>query len=105
MMAVSLSVYLSTGNSCKKEFKYYGSGCFKARHDMFGKDLLPKLLFTDRDVTSKVYSNIRIKWSDWNNYLQDIACRCAESAEKSGYDYFGVQFYGEFSEMMMKCIS
>ncbi|KXJ18031.1 Fibropellin-1 [Exaiptasia diaphana] len=82
-------------HSCSRKFKRVSPGCLISYDVNSGQFLLPKMLFTDRDETSIVYSNKTFTWNDWNNYLEDVACRCAESAAKNGYRYFGIQFFGE----------
>ncbi|XP_020893909.1 uncharacterized protein LOC110233006 isoform X1 [Exaiptasia diaphana] len=95
MAFIHLAKVHSSDITCSSKFKRVSPGSLKANDVKSGQDLLPKMLFTDRDETSSVYSNKNVKWNDWNNYLEDIACRCAESAAKNGYQYFGIQFYGE----------
>ncbi|KXJ17251.1 Uromodulin [Exaiptasia diaphana] len=95
MKAVQLSLIVIMAFILAKKFNRVSLGCLKGNDVKSGQALLPKLLFTDRDKTSIVYSNITLKWSEWNNYLEDVACRCAESAAKTGYQYFGIQFFGE----------
>lgn len=56
---------------------------------------LPKLILTDRDPTSPVFSNRKIDWRNWDSYVSDLACRCAEKAVENGYNFFGLQFYGK----------
>lgn len=70
---------------------YEKVGCFKDRHHA---KTLDKLLFNDR-VARKGESKPRLDWNNWNDYIKDLACRCAEAARKMGYVHFGLQYYGE----------
>ncbi|XP_032240147.2 uncharacterized protein LOC5514576 [Nematostella vectensis] len=36
-----------------------------------------------------------IDWNKWNTLMPEMVCRCAKKALDSGYDTFGIQFYGE----------
>ncbi|EDO46519.1 predicted protein [Nematostella vectensis] len=67
-------------------------GCFK---DKKQPRALPKMLLTDRDPTDKVSSGITIDWKNWDDYLKGFICRCAKSAISEGYNFMGLQFYGE----------
>ena len=73
-------------------------GC---RKDRRSDRALPEMLINERDKYSKYYNNIDIDWKDWDNYLPSFACRCAEAAKKKGYKYFGLQFWGEFSAVVL----
>ena len=73
--------------------EYHKLGCFKDNKK--GPRLLNKLILTDRDSKSPVYSNIKIDWGNWNAYLPKLACRCAEKAADNKFTHFGLQFYGE----------
>lgn len=68
-------------------------GCFR---DRYGAKTLEHLLFNDRvPDKSKGETKARLDWNNWNDYMKDLACRCAEAARKKGYVHFGLQFYGE----------
>ena len=73
--------------------EYHKLGCFKDNKE--DPRLLNKLILTDRDSKSPVYSNIKIDWGNWNAYLPKLACRCAEKAAENKFTHFGLQFYGE----------
>ena len=74
--------------------KFTQVGCF---HDSGIKPRpLPQLLFTDRDKGSNNYSGKPIHWGEWDVYLFDLVCRCAEQAKAKGYNVFGVQHYGKY---------
>ncbi|XP_032230545.1 uncharacterized protein LOC116614066 [Nematostella vectensis] len=72
----------------------YKLGCYRG---YVGKQryLLNKLLFTDRDPSSRVFSGQTINWRNWKTYVNGLACRCAKAAYNKGYTMFGLQFYGE----------
>ena len=67
-------------------------GCRKdKRHDR----ALPEMLINERDRYSKYYNDIDVDWYNWDTYLPEFACRCANAAKKKGYKYIGLQFWGE----------
>ncbi|XP_078379184.1 uncharacterized protein LOC144662280 isoform X2 [Oculina patagonica] len=73
--------------------KYQKLGCFK---DTAKKPrLLEKLILTDRDPKSRVFSNVSVDWGNWDSYMPSLACRCAKKAAENKYTYFGLQHYGE----------
>lgn len=53
------------------------------------------VLFTDRDTSSKFWSGIKYAFQEFNNYLPDLACRCAKATKVNGYVAFGLQNYGK----------
>ena len=65
---------------------------------------LPSLILTDRDPTSPVFSNRKIDWGNWDSYISDLACRCAEKAADNGYNFFGLQFYGKSFGIRLKLV-
>ncbi|XP_028514921.1 uncharacterized protein LOC110239313 isoform X2 [Exaiptasia diaphana] len=71
--------------------QYRAIGCYQ---DHF-KRPLPFEILNERDVTSKVYGGRRIDWNNWNSYMPQFACRCAQLAKAKGYTIFGLQFFGE----------
>ncbi|XP_028513086.1 neurogenic locus Notch protein [Exaiptasia diaphana] len=83
-----------TSNVCPKFERH---GCFKARDGKSGQAVLPKMLFSDRLKRSPEFNSRKgVNWKGWNDYLQDIACRCAEEAKKvENAQYFAIQFFGE----------
>ena len=56
---------------------------------------LPTILMTDRDPSMKQYSGVSIDWAEWNDYMTDLACRCAKKTKESKFKVFGLQFYGK----------
>jgi len=74
--------------------KYHKLGCYK--DDGKNPRPLPKLLLTDRDPKSPVFSSIRVDWGKWDSYMSDLVCRCAEKAAENNYRFFGLQYYGKY---------
>ena len=74
---------------------YTKVGCFK--DDRKKKRPLPDILFTDRDPSmKKKWSGYRIDWKNWDEYIVDVVCRCANAANAKKYSYFSVQHYGDY---------
>ena len=73
--------------------EYHKLGCFKDKKK--SPRLLEKLILTDRDAKSKVYSNVSTEWGNWNAYMPSLACRCAKKAAEYKFTYFGLQHYGK----------
>lgn len=69
-------------------------GCFNDFHQKNARPL-PELLMTDRDMNSVKYSGIKVNWGEWDMYMDDIVCRCAEKAKEKKYSHFGIQNYGK----------
>lgn len=67
-------------------------GCFK--DNKIGPRPLPEYIMTDRERVLKIYSGQSIDWRNWDAYLLEFVCRCAELAKTKGYTTFGVQYYG-----------
>ena len=90
--------FLEDIEKAKKEndqyFFFEPVGCFKDR-SRSPRPALGRLLITDRDRTSKLYSGEDIDWLNFGVYLEDFAYRCAKEASKKGFTVFGLQFYGE----------
>ena len=72
---------------------YHKLGCYKDNQK--NPRPLPKLLQTDRDPKSAVYSTINIDWGKWDSYISDLVCRCAEKAAENNYHFFGLQYFGK----------
>jgi hypothetical protein len=53
------------------------------------------MLANERDKNSVYYNGHDINWFDWDNYMQQLVCRCAEQALKKGYKYFGIEYWGK----------
>lgn len=79
------------------DVKYQKLGCYR---DTTKKPrLLEKLILTDRDPKSPVFSNVRVNWGNWDSYLPSLACRCAKKAAEYQYTYFGLQHYGRYGTL------
>lgn len=68
-------------------------GCFKDNQK--APRPLPDYIMTDREAKLSIYSGQSIDWRNWDVYLPNFVCRCAQSAKEKGHDTFGVQYYGE----------
>lgn len=79
------------------DVKYQKLGCFKDRTKK--PRLLEKLILTDRDPKSPVFSNFSVDWGNWDSYLPSLACRCAKKAAEYKYTHFGLQHYGRLSAL------
>ncbi|XP_031551277.1 uncharacterized protein LOC116288607 [Actinia tenebrosa] len=85
-------VYEIVESKCNVEF--VKEGCFADNHNDNARPLANYLL-NDRDPTNPSYSGRTIDWRNWDVYLPELACRCANAAKNNGSTYFGLQFYGE----------
>ncbi|XP_068751837.1 uncharacterized protein [Montipora capricornis] len=79
------------GSDCDHGFERIG--CFKDNRQ--DPRPLPDYIMTDRDRSLAIYSGQSIDWRNWDSYMPEFACRCAEIAKEKGHNTFGVQFYGE----------
>ena len=61
---------------------------------------LPRMIFTDKEINSPVYSGVPLDWAKWNEYIIGLACRCADAASQMGYSYFSLQSYGKRAIIM-----
>ena len=77
-------------------------GCFK---DLMNPRPLPTILMTDRDPGLRVYSGVKIDWKGWNDYMTDLACRCAKKTKESGFKVFGLQFFGKCALLQSNSIN
>ncbi|EDO46080.1 predicted protein [Nematostella vectensis] len=86
-------VYKITPEDHSCVVKFSKVGCF---HDNFVEPRpFPVMLLTDRDPESPKYSGVDIDWSNWNTYIQGLACRCSIKTREEGYESFSLQNYGE----------
>lgn len=67
------------------EVKFEKVGCFK---DNVSTRALPELIFDQR-------GDIIWKLDKWEDYLKQLACKCARRTDDRGYSHFGLQFYAE----------
>jgi len=77
---------------CTNKFKPVG--CFRDKHVRHHRPM-PRYLLSMRSKHSRVYAGYILKWKDYKNSLQKFLCHCASLAAKKGYNYFGIQYYGE----------
>lgn len=70
-------------------------GCF---NDLQNPRPLPRLLFTDLDQKAPEYSGFPVDWGNFDNYLENVACRCAQVSKAKGFTYFGIENFGEYRE-------
>ncbi len=75
-------------------FSKAGVGCYK---DLKNVLPLPELILTDRDPSSRAYSGQTIDWNNWDTYMPDFICRCAEKANEMKRTIFGLENYGKVS--------
>ncbi len=95
-----LSLYFSIG--CGDIFfKKAGSGCYR---DDKSPPPLPELILTDRDSSSPVYSGKKVDYGNWDTYMPDLICRCAEKAFSLKKPIFGLEFYGNLSALINNLI-
>ena len=73
-------------------FSYKKVGCFK--DDRKNPRPVPVLVFTDRDVSSDVWSGKTIDWNNWDTYIVDLVCRCVNESRARNYSHFSIQYYG-----------
>ncbi|XP_078381033.1 uncharacterized protein LOC144663843 isoform X2 [Oculina patagonica] len=71
---------------------YLRLGCFNDKHTRGVLRPMPDMLFTDRDPSSDKTSGIDVDWKNWDSYVKDVVCRCAERAKAGGYKFFGLQW-------------
>ncbi|KAL9968558.1 hypothetical protein ACROYT_G020666 [Oculina patagonica] len=70
------------GQSCPAAYK--AMGCFK---DSRRQRTLPHNILNERGTKDF--------WVTYNTTLPSLVCRCASKARDMGYQYFGIQYYGE----------
>ncbi|XP_044178443.1 uncharacterized protein LOC114976229 isoform X3 [Acropora millepora] len=72
---------------------YVKQGCFNDKTNP-SQRTMSELLFQDR-YKGKTFSGQKIDWNNWKTYLPELICRCAKAADNKGYEFFGIQHYGE----------
>ncbi|CAH3199325.1 unnamed protein product, partial [Porites evermanni] len=75
-LLLSLIQWASSSQGCA--ISYAKIGCFK--DDRTNPRPVPVLVFTDRDNSSNVWSGKTIDWSNWDTYIVDLVCRCANES-------------------------
>ncbi|XP_020904073.1 uncharacterized protein LOC110242428 [Exaiptasia diaphana] len=85
-VCLSFAVFSLNGEGNCPQLKKVG--CFKSIDEISKEKFLSKLALTDRP---------NIDWKNWNNYLRDLACKCAERVGEGNGEIrtFGLEFYGE----------
>ncbi|XP_065056205.1 uncharacterized protein LOC135684538 [Rhopilema esculentum] len=68
---------------------YNKIGCFEE------KSIVTTLLVNDRESGSDKSQGHTIDWTNIDKYLHSLACRCKVEAEKHGFKYFGIRYFGE----------
>ena len=53
-------------------------------------------MFSDLDENSPKFSGVPVDWGRWDNYLDDVVCRCAQLSKAKGFNYFGIENFGEY---------
>ncbi|KAJ7340116.1 hypothetical protein OS493_002842 [Desmophyllum pertusum] len=91
LILVQLCYQVEAWQCSNCEVPYKARGCYKDSPARVFKEQV----LNERDPKSKVYGGRRIDWTDWNNYMQGFACRCAKIVKDKGWKVFGLQFYGE----------
>ena len=86
-----VTVRLSTVSECDINFERIG--CYQDSYQIHRP--LPDYILTDREKGLKVYSGRWVEWKNWDQYLPNVACRCAKKAKEKGYNTFGLQYYGK----------
>lgn len=97
-LVFTLTPYLFIAAEPTCHVKYQKLGCYKDTAK--APRLLEKLILTDRDPKSPVFSNVNVDWGSWDSYLPSLACRCAEKAEENKYTYFSLQHYGTYRMLL-----
>ena len=68
-------------------------GCF---NDLQNPRPLPQLMFTDLNNSTAKFSGFPVDWGSWDSYLDDVVCRCAQVSNAKGFNYFGIENFGEY---------
>jgi len=74
------------------DVKYEVRGCYK---DKLGARALPKYILNERDFTLSNWDGYFVDWYNWEIYMPQLMCRCANKAKELGFRYFGLQYFGE----------
>jgi len=85
--------YLVFAEDCPVDFSK--KGCFNDLQA--GSRPLPQLMFTDLDKSSTEYSGLPVDWGNWDAYLDDVVCRCAQVSKAKGFNLFGIGNFGEYN--------
>lgn len=82
---------LPTFCTLKKQWKKVG--CFSDR--MVPNRPLPVELLNLRDNTNPINTGFVHDWRNFDAVINTMLCECAKKAKAKGYEYFGLQYYGE----------
>lgn len=52
-------------------------------------------MFSDLDKNSAKFSGVPVDWGRWDSHLDDVVCRCAQVSKANGFNYFGIENFGE----------
>ncbi|XP_028394319.1 uncharacterized protein LOC114518504 isoform X2 [Dendronephthya gigantea] len=76
------------------DIPYVDLGCFV---DTGNPSTMPEMLLTDTDQRSPLFSGVSMKRGikDWDDYMSNLICRCAQITNEKGYTHFGIQNLGE----------
>ena len=77
--------------------RYRNIGCYNDLH-FRQRPLSDRLQLEDERAcpdVDQIASNETAS-NEWNQYIYDLVCRCAEKAKKEKYNYFGIQDCGKF---------
>lgn len=87
-----INLFLANVDPCHCDTTFEPARCYKDRTD---QRLLQNYILNERDPTLSNYRGKSIEWTNWQNYLPEFICRCANEAKLLGFDVFGIQFYGK----------
>lgn len=78
------STFITTGKS-----DYQRKGCYqeRAEGDTSNWFNTPQLLFNHSDEA-------RTRYNDWNVYMPELVCRCAEETKKAKFTHFAIKDLG-----------
>jgi len=94
-IAVILIVGNLIGDVCPErcERNWIKIGCFHDR--IFPNRPYPFELVNHRDPINNHWDGNLINWRKYPDSIEKLACICANKTRSKGYQYFGLQFYGE----------
>ena len=70
-------------------------GCF---NDLRNPRPLTQLMFTDLDKKASKFSGFPVDWGNFDGYLENVACRCAQVSKAKGFTHFGIENFGKYRE-------
>ena len=88
--------FLANFDMCHCGTSFVPVGCYK---DQQNPRLLHNYIMNERDPSiTRNYGGQSIDWNNWNEYLPQFICRCSKKAQLLGYDVFGIQHYGKYTD-------